>query len=61
MIFESRSKPCIFNKDCSVHLETRENFFVVEVRYKGSIVSYIECPLSDSGYKYANRIYNGMR
>lgn len=61
MIFETRVKPCVYNPDGSIRLDTVGDKLWIEIRCSSSIVSRIEFPNTVSGYKYATRVFNGLQ
>lgn len=59
-VFENKSKPTAYCPTGSIHLETVNSKIWIEIRSNSSLVSRIEFPNSASGYRYANRVFNGL-
>lgn len=57
----SNSKTCKLCSKGSIHLTFFNGAPLLEVRYDGSIVTTFVFPDSESGLKFAKRVFNGLQ
>lgn len=57
----SNSKTCKFCSKGSIHLTFYNGSPLLEVRYDGVIVTTFIFPDSESGLKFAKRVFNGLQ